>query len=290
MKRHICQLCRQLQVQNCLWLSAAVETARPQCMVIFLFFSPVSFTCCFICCMYSFHALNIFYSGVKRKHDETGEVRCVERKTRSPPGPFQVFCSDSMLFPFFSKFLTSEDQKSLWCCNQWCRLAVMPCLAPRLVWDAINLQQMFTGWTKHQDLVPYVTRVLCLDVDILNTAQEALVLTEVTFGDGFNQRIEQGVLPASLTRLTFGRAFNQPIKQGVLPAKLTHLAFGDRFNQPIGEGVLPANLTQLAFLECGMVTKLTFGEYCQRQKQRQIQRHRERMYWQRRKFRLRPRQ
>ncbi len=42
-----------------------------------------------------------------------------------------------------------------------------------------------------------------------------------------------GVLPVGLTQLSFGDDFNQPVAADVLPAGLTQLTFGVHFNQPV---------------------------------------------------------
>ncbi|EFA77482.1 hypothetical protein PPL_12084 [Heterostelium album PN500] len=56
-------------------------------------------------------------------------------------------------------------------------------------------------------------------------------VTEINFGDEFNQILSIGVLPESLESLVFGRIFNQILSIGVLPESLKSLVFGDEFNQ-----------------------------------------------------------
>lgn len=75
-------------------------------------------------------------------------------------------------------------------------------------------------------------------------------LTDITFTNTFNKKIEKGVLPNGLTRLTFGKSYNQIIKKGVLPKGLKYLKFGLLFNVKISKGVLPQGLTHLEFGEC----------------------------------------
>ena len=64
-------------------------------------------------------------------------------------------------------------------------------------------------------------------------------LTHLTFGDDFNQPIDN--LPNSLTHLTLGYTFNQPINN--LPDSITYLKLGFEFNQPINN--LPNTITHL---------------------------------------------
>ena len=52
-----------------------------------------------------------------------------------------------------------------------------------------------------------------------------LTLRELTFGDGFLQKIDKHILPQTLEKLTFGRYYNQIIDPGVLPSGLKHLFF-----------------------------------------------------------------
>lgn len=68
----------------------------------------------------------------------------------------------------------------------------------------------------------------------------------LTFGNDYNQEINQGVLP-DLFELKFGKMFNKKIGCGVLPNSLKKLTFGDNYNQEIEYGVLPDNLEELRF-------------------------------------------
>ncbi len=97
-------------------------------------------------------------------------------------------------------------------------------------------------------------------------------LTTLEFGYKFDQKIEKGVLPTSLTTLIFGWLFNQIIEKGVLPTSLTTLTFGWLFNQIIEKGVLPVSLTTLTLgekfnqkIEKGVLpislTTLEFGRF-----------------------------
>ncbi|KAM9966619.1 hypothetical protein ACTFIR_006839 [Dictyostelium discoideum] len=72
-------------------------------------------------------------------------------------------------------------------------------------------------------------------------------ITSLSFGDSFNQLIENKNLPETITNLSFGLKFNKPIKINVLPSNLTSLSFNYHFNQPIEKGVLPNSLTSLSF-------------------------------------------
>ncbi|EFA74652.1 putative calmodulin-binding protein [Heterostelium album PN500] len=72
-------------------------------------------------------------------------------------------------------------------------------------------------------------------------------LTSLEFGISFNQILSVGVLPKSLKSLVFGYLFNQILSVGVLPKSLKSLEFGDRFNQILSVGVLPESLESLKF-------------------------------------------
>ncbi|GAM22999.1 hypothetical protein SAMD00019534_061740 [Acytostelium subglobosum LB1] len=61
-----------------------------------------------------------------------------------------------------------------------------------------------------------------------------------------NAPIECDFLPNSITELTFGNIFNQPIIPGSLPPSIISLGFGSSFNQPI-TGLLPISVTSLQF-------------------------------------------
>ena len=67
-------------------------------------------------------------------------------------------------------------------------------------------------------------------------------LQQLTFGDEFNQVINEVVWPASLRKLEFGNNFNQPIHEVAWPTSLQQLTFGKRFDQPINEVVWPTSL------------------------------------------------
>ncbi|EFA77544.1 hypothetical protein PPL_12147 [Heterostelium album PN500] len=72
-------------------------------------------------------------------------------------------------------------------------------------------------------------------------------VTEINFGNEFNQILSIGVLPESLESLVFGYEFNQILSVGVLPESLKSLKFGDEFNQILSVGVLPESLKSLVF-------------------------------------------
>ncbi|EFA79237.1 hypothetical protein PPL_07655 [Heterostelium album PN500] len=73
-------------------------------------------------------------------------------------------------------------------------------------------------------------------------------VTEINFGNEFNQILSIGVLPESLKSLVFGNEFNQILSVvGVLPKSLESLKFGNRFNQILSVGVLPESLESLVF-------------------------------------------
>ncbi|EFA77461.1 FNIP repeat-containing protein [Heterostelium album PN500] len=73
-------------------------------------------------------------------------------------------------------------------------------------------------------------------------------VTEINFGNDFNQILSVGVLPKSLKSLVFGYSFNQILSVvGVLPESLESLEFRDEFNQILSVGVLPESLESLVF-------------------------------------------
>ncbi|EFA74655.1 hypothetical protein PPL_11624 [Heterostelium album PN500] len=72
-------------------------------------------------------------------------------------------------------------------------------------------------------------------------------LRSLSFGYGFNQILSVGVLPESLESLVFGLEFNQILSVGVLPESLESLVFGNDFNQILSVGVLPESLESLEF-------------------------------------------
>jgi hypothetical protein len=72
-------------------------------------------------------------------------------------------------------------------------------------------------------------------------------LTQLTFGNKFNQRIEKGVLPDSLSNLTFGDNFDKQIEKGVLPDSLSSLTFGNNFNQIFKNRVFSNSLATIRF-------------------------------------------
>ncbi|EFA74701.1 hypothetical protein PPL_11670 [Heterostelium album PN500] len=73
-------------------------------------------------------------------------------------------------------------------------------------------------------------------------------VTEINFGNEFNQILSIGVLPESLKSLVFGNKFNQILSVGVLPESLQSLVFGYEFNQILSVvGVLPESLESLEF-------------------------------------------
>ncbi|GAM23961.1 hypothetical protein SAMD00019534_071360, partial [Acytostelium subglobosum LB1] len=76
------------------------------------------------------------------------------------------------------------------------------------------------------------------------------IVTQITFGERFNQHIPLGALPPSLTALKFGHSFNRPIAPGAIPSSVTKLKFGNMFDQVIIPGCLPSGLKSLDFGDC----------------------------------------
>src|SRR5207245_4744026 len=64
------------------------------------------------------------------------------------------------------------------------------------------------------------------NINNITDLNELAFVKNITFGDGFNQPLEQDTLPRSLTSLTFGDVFNQRLEQDTLPRSLTSLKFG----------------------------------------------------------------
>ncbi|EFA74694.1 putative protein serine/threonine kinase [Heterostelium album PN500] len=83
----------------------------------------------------------------------------------------------------------------------------------------------------------------------LNTPfkNSSVIITEIKFGNEFNQPLESNSLPPNLTSLSFGYSFNQILSVGVLPKSLKSLKFGYSFNQILSVGVLPISLESLKF-------------------------------------------
>ena len=72
-------------------------------------------------------------------------------------------------------------------------------------------------------------------------------LESLTFGDRFNQGLEQVTLPKNLRSLTFGCDFNQSLAQVALPNSLRNLPFGSDFNESLERVTLPDGLQSLTF-------------------------------------------
>ncbi|EFA77489.1 hypothetical protein PPL_12091 [Heterostelium album PN500] len=104
-----------------------------------------------------------------------------------------------------------------------------------------------------------------LDTTFQNTS---VYVTDIKFGDKFNQPLKSNSLPPNLTSLSFGNKFDQPLidvppysfkklilhrffnqirPKGVLPESLKSLVFGKEFNQKLSVGVLPESLELLVF-------------------------------------------
>ncbi len=78
----------------------------------------------------------------------------------------------------------------------------------------------------------------------ISTYQFPLNITHLTFGDNFNQKIDN-CIPKRVTHLIFGYSFNQKI-DNCIPKGVTHLTFGWCFNQEI-DGCIPSSVTHLIF-------------------------------------------
>ena len=72
-------------------------------------------------------------------------------------------------------------------------------------------------------------------------------LAKLTFGEDFNQSLEQVTLPSCLKSLSFGRNFDQSLERVTLPSTLQSLSFGFHFNQSLERVTLPPTLQSLSF-------------------------------------------
>ncbi len=76
-----------------------------------------------------------------------------------------------------------------------------------------------------------------------------LSLRSLTFGDAFNQSLEEAILPRNLERLVFGHQFDKCLEQVHWPRNLQSLTLGQQFNQPLQGVEFPASLQSLALGE-----------------------------------------
>ena len=141
-----------------------------------------------------------------------------------------------------------------------------PQLKTVAVWDCVPMSKL----VRRSSVVGKFKRVeVC---DIKEMAHLPTSLTSLTFGDRFNQSIDELPLPSSLTNLELGFRFDHPVTGLKLPESLTSLSFGYWFDQPIADLTLPPSLMRLTF-GCGFnqsiaqlnlppsLTSLTFGDY-----------------------------
>ena len=75
-------------------------------------------------------------------------------------------------------------------------------------------------------------------------------LRSLTFGEHFNQSLQQVILPPFLEHLTFGYRFNEALQGVDLPKSLRSLTFGSLFNRSLEEVVLPMDMETLTFGFC----------------------------------------
>ena len=68
----------------------------------------------------------------------------------------------------------------------------------------------------------------------------------LTFRDGFNESLEEEVLPSNLRSLALG-SFNRSLGRWMLPSCLQSLNFGNKFNQNLNRVDLPSSLQILVF-------------------------------------------
>ena len=72
-------------------------------------------------------------------------------------------------------------------------------------------------------------------------------LQTLTFGEFFNESLENTTLPSSLQSLTFGYWFRRSLDNTTLPSGLDNLEFGFYFNQRLDNTTLPSGLRSLSF-------------------------------------------
>ena len=72
-------------------------------------------------------------------------------------------------------------------------------------------------------------------------------LQTLTFGEFFNESLENTTLPSSLQSLTFGYWFNQSLDNTTLPSGLRNLTFSHWFNRSLDDTTLPSGLQMLTF-------------------------------------------
>ena len=96
-------------------------------------------------------------------------------------------------------------------------------------------------------------------------------VSEIVFGDAFNQPVHDVAWPKGVKRLVFGCSFNQPVRDVSWPPALLELSFGKSFDRPIDGVTWPRNLQRLLFgyafsQSCASVVwpkslrELTFGQ------------------------------
>src|SRR5947208_2518901 len=102
-------------------------------------------------------------------------------------------------------------------------------LVQRLLYDSITKNNLV------RSLPPLKEKIIPLN------------LTELTFGNNFNQPLEKGILSSNLIKLVFGGNFNQPLKQGILPPRVSSLIFTTYYIHRFVEGTIPGSLMCLTF-------------------------------------------
>ncbi len=101
-----------------------------------------------------------------------------------------------------------------------------------------------------------------------------IILKELTFGDSFNQKLNQWVLPSGITKLKFGDSFDQKLSISrnrlenfinkiisvpvinLLPRYLTELSLGRSFNQPLSLEILPSKIKKIKLYRNHMMTQV----------------------------------
>ena len=126
----------------------------------------------------------------------------------------------------------------------------------------INIDNSRCYLVKKVSVIPASSDQPLNNLDILNMCAN---ITHITFGDDFNQNIDNLNL-TKISHIIFGKNFNQSIDNLKIPS-LTHLTFGYDFNQELNLKI--PQLTHLTFgymfnnslnnLEIPNLTHLTFG-------------------------------
>eukprot|EP00435_Cladocopium_sp_Y103_P061557 s808_g23.t1 len=114
----------------------------------------------------------------------------------------------------------------------------LPGLQSLSLWEASNLERVN---------LPAGLKSLSLDGEIQSLDFLPSGLEKLTFGDDFNQSLDDINLPRSLLKLALGDSFNQSLDRVQWPSGLRSLSFGWTFDCSLEEVNLPDSLHSLTF-------------------------------------------